>query len=94
MAEGGVATRPTWRRFGEAGPEAVIPLHRIGEVARRFGGGGGGIAVNIGSIGGGIADLSPQQFGELVGRAVGQQVESNGGVRASIRRSASGSLFG
>lgn len=94
MAEGGVALRPTWRRFGEAGPEAVIPLHRMAEVSRKFGGGGGGsVSVNIGSIGGGLADLSAQDFGRLVGEAVTSQVERDGGVRGTIRRTASGGLY-
>lgn len=32
LADGGVVTEPTWRFFGEAGPEAVIPLTQIGDV--------------------------------------------------------------
>ena len=36
FAEGGVITKPTMALMGEAGPEAVIPLDRLGQ----FGGGG------------------------------------------------------
>lgn len=32
LADGGIATSPTWRLFGEAGPEAVIPLNQMGDV--------------------------------------------------------------
>jgi hypothetical protein len=32
LAKGGIAMKPTWRLFGEAGPEAVIPLHRLRDV--------------------------------------------------------------
>ncbi len=32
LAEGGIVTRPTWRLFGEAGAEAVIPLSKMGSV--------------------------------------------------------------
>jgi hypothetical protein len=32
LAKGGIAMKPTWRLFGEAGPEAVIPLHRLKDV--------------------------------------------------------------
>lgn len=41
FAEGGVATQPTLGIFGEAGPEALIPLDQMGNV-----GGGGGV-VNV-----------------------------------------------
>jgi hypothetical protein len=43
MAEGGVVTRATTITAGEAGPEAIIPLDRLGE----FGGGGGGVTINV-----------------------------------------------
>jgi hypothetical protein len=39
LAEGGIVTRPTLAMIGEAGPEAVIPLNRLGN--------GGGITVNV-----------------------------------------------
>jgi hypothetical protein len=40
LAAGGIVTQPTLAMIGEAGPEAVIPLNRLG-------GGGGGITVNV-----------------------------------------------
>jgi hypothetical protein len=40
LADGGIVTGPTLAMIGEAGPEAVIPLNRLG-------GGGGGITVNV-----------------------------------------------
>ena len=71
-----------------------MPLHRMAEVSRKFGGGGGGsVSVNIGSIGGGLADLSAQDFGALVGKAVADQVERDGGVKQTIRRTANGGLY-
>ena len=41
LANGGIVTGPTLAMIGEAGPEAVIPLDRMGQV------GGGGTTVNI-----------------------------------------------
>ena len=41
LASGGVVTKPTIAMIGEAGPEAVIPLSRLGM------GGGGGVEVHI-----------------------------------------------
>jgi len=40
MATGGVVTSPTFALIGEAGPEAVIPLDKMGSM-------GGGITVNV-----------------------------------------------
>jgi hypothetical protein len=46
MADGGVVTRATTITAGEAGPEAIIPLDRMGEFG--FGGGaGGGVTINV-----------------------------------------------
>ena len=39
-AKGGIATRPTFGIFGEAGPEALIPLTKMSELAGRSRGGG------------------------------------------------------
>lgn len=36
MAKGGIVTEPTRTILGEAGPEAVIPLHKLPEVVRRL----------------------------------------------------------
>jgi hypothetical protein len=45
MAEGGVVTRATTITAGEAGPEAIIPLDRMGEFG--LGGGGAGVTINV-----------------------------------------------
>jgi hypothetical protein len=42
LAAGGIVTSPTLAMIGEAGPEAVIPLSKMGGM-----GGGGGITVNV-----------------------------------------------
>jgi hypothetical protein len=45
LAEGGIVTGPTLAMIGEGnGPEAVIPLNRMGEFGM---GGGGGITINV-----------------------------------------------
>jgi len=41
MADGGIVTGPTLAIIGEAGPEAVVPLDRMGEF------GGGGFIINV-----------------------------------------------
>jgi len=46
LAAGGIVTSPTLAMIGEAGPEAVIPLNRMGQM------GGGGTTVNINVNGG------------------------------------------
>ena len=51
LAEGGVVTRPTLALIGEAGPEAVIPLSRMGQQQQS----GGDTTINIYST---IADQS------------------------------------
>ena len=54
FADGGIVTRPTLGVFGEAGPEAVIPLDRMGS---------GGNTYNI-NVSTGVGD--PRQIGEQV----------------------------
>lgn len=36
LAEGGIVTQPTYGLFGEAGPEAVIPLNQLSQVANDY----------------------------------------------------------
>lgn len=43
LAEGGIVMNPTLALIGEAGAEAVIPLDRMND----FGGGGGGVTINV-----------------------------------------------
>lgn len=45
LAEGGVVSSPTVALIGEAGPEAVVPLSRLGSM-----GGRGGVTVSVGQI--------------------------------------------
>ena len=42
LAQGGIVNSPTLAMIGEAGPEAVIPLDRMGDF-----GGGGGVTINV-----------------------------------------------
>lgn len=42
LAKGGIVNRPTLAMIGEAGPEAVVPLNKMGSF-----GGGGGVTINI-----------------------------------------------
>jgi hypothetical protein len=41
MAAGGIVTSPTLALIGESGPEAVVPLSRMGSM------GGGGVTINV-----------------------------------------------
>ena len=45
LAEGGITTGPQIAMVGEAGPEAIIPLSKLGSMG--FGGGGANITVNV-----------------------------------------------
>jgi hypothetical protein len=45
MADGGVVTRATTITAGESGPEAIIPLDRLGSMG--FGGNNGGVTINV-----------------------------------------------
>ena len=45
LAEGGITTGPTVAMVGESGPEAIIPLSKLGSMG--FGGGGANITVNV-----------------------------------------------
>lgn len=79
--------------FGEAGPEAVIPLHRLPGLMRSMQGAGGpSVSVNIGSIGSGAGDLSPDEFGATVGAAVARQIREDGGMRSLLKRAVRGGL--
>jgi SLT domain-containing protein len=41
LAQGGIVTSPTLAMIGEAGPEAVIPLDRMGQM------GGNNVTINV-----------------------------------------------
>lgn len=51
MAQGGIVTQPTYTLTGEAGPEAIIPLDRLGGIIEsalgNSGGIGGGYTMNV-----------------------------------------------
>ena len=82
------------RLVGEAGPEAVIPLHKMRQFMKDAGaGGGGGPSVNIVvNGGGGMADLSADQFGAMVQSAVVSTIRNRGGMRALIRETSRSAL--
>jgi len=73
FAEGGIATAPTLGIFGEAGPEALIPLDRMGSVS------GGGNTYNI-TVQAGVGD--PRAIGKTVVEAITLFERSSGPVFA------------
>jgi phage-related protein len=68
LAQGGIVTQPTLAIVGEAGPEAVIPLDRMGSM-----GGGMTITVNAGLV------SSPDQVGQQIIEAI-QKAQRRSGV--------------
>lgn len=91
MAEGGVALRPTRRLMGEAGPEAVIPLHRLGDIGRRMG--GGGVTVNVGGINTG-GSMDPETVGNMTKAAVVRAMREDGPFRGHVVRTSRRSIRG
>lgn len=78
-----MAIRPTVRLIGERGPEAVIPLHRLGAM--------GGGPVQIGDINiqaGGPLDLVA--IARLASQAVMQKILESGRARGVIRHASRG----
>jgi hypothetical protein len=69
FASGGVATRPTLGVFGEAGPEAVIPLSQLANIIGNAG--GGGATTVTGSIRGNEIYLTNQRAGASYQRLFG-----------------------
>lgn len=70
-----MVTQPTLGLIGEAGPEAIIPLSKLGGL-------GGGINVSIGGItvqGGG---MGPDE----VAAAVAAKLRHNGSFRQAVRQ--------
>ena len=70
MAQGGVVTSPTLAVIGEAGPEAVIPLDRMGGM------GGMNITVNAGLV------STPDQIGQEIIQAIQKAQRRSGPVFA------------
>ena len=71
LAQGGIVNQATLAVIGEAGPEAVIPLDRMGD----FGMGGGGINVTVNA---GLMS-SPDQVGQQIIEAI-QKAQRRSGV--------------
>ena len=71
MANGGIVTSPTLAVIGEAGPEAVVPLDRMGSM-----GGGINITVNAGLV------SSPDQVGQQIIEAIQKAQRRSGTVFA------------
>jgi hypothetical protein len=71
LAEGGIVTSPTLAIVGEAGPEAVIPLDRMGGM-----GGGINITVNAGLV------STPDQIGQEIIQAIQKAQRRSGPVFA------------
>lgn len=72
MASGGIVNGPTLAMIGEAGPEAVIPLSRMGQM-----GGGMTITVNAGLI------STPDQIGQDIIAAIQKAQRRSGQVFAA-----------
>ena len=72
MASGGIVNSPTLAMIGEAGPEAVIPLSRMGQM-----GGGMSITVNAGLI------STPDQIGQDIIAAIQKAQRRSGQVFAA-----------
>jgi hypothetical protein len=72
MAKGGIVTGPTLAVIGEAGPEAVIPLNRAGNM-------GMGITVNVQA---GLVS-TPDQIGQQIIEAIQSAQRRSGPVFAA-----------
>jgi hypothetical protein len=66
LAEGGIVTSAQLALIGEKGPEAVIPLSKMGSMG--FGGGGGNITVNVMSADPNEVVRALQAYNRNVGR--------------------------
>jgi hypothetical protein len=73
MAEGGIVNRPTLALIGEAGPEAVVPLSKMGA------GGGGDVNINVN---GGLATSA--EIGQTVLNALRAYQRSAGPLNLNI----------
>lgn len=75
LADGGIAMRPTLRLIGEAGPEAVIPLSRMGDAS--------GTTINI-SVNAGIG-ADGGAIGNAVVDALVKYQRRNGAIPIAVR---------
>jgi hypothetical protein len=73
LADGGIVLGPQIALIGEAGPEAVIPLDRLGDMGM---GGGMNITVNAGLV------STPDQIGQEIIQAIQKAQRRSGPVFA------------
>ena len=78
MANGGVVKKPQLVLAGEAGPEAIVPLSKLGAM------GGGGSTYNI-NISAGVSD--PAAVSEAVVEALREYERANGPVPVTTESS-------
>lgn len=88
MAEGGIVTKPTLSITGERGPEAVIPLSRMGDVLR--GGGESTIVLNQTIVA--PPGTDQKAFAKTVVDMALRGLRSSRGARQSMRRELGGTL--
>ena len=65
LAHGGIVTRPVRVLVGEAGPEAIIPLHKLGAM-----GVGAGVTVNVNFPPGGTVILDNEASAHALASAL------------------------
>lgn len=70
LAEGGIVTGPTLAMIGEAGPEAVVPLSKMGQM--------GNITININST---VAD---DRLGDIIVNAIRQYNRRSGPAQIAV----------
>jgi hypothetical protein len=70
LAEGGIVTGPTLAMIGEAGPEAVVPLSKMGQM--------GNVTININST---VADA---RLGDIIVNALKQYNRRSGPIQVSV----------
>lgn len=65
-------------------------VHKGEEVvsARDVGRGGVNVAINIGGGGGGLGDMTPEQFGRLVSSAATRLLRESGGFKGLVKDTA------
>ena len=75
LAAGGIVTAPTLAMIGEAGPEAVVPLSRVGEFGM---GGGNNVYLTVNA-------LDPQTAAQSVVKALQSYNRTNGAIPVNVR---------
>jgi hypothetical protein len=74
LAKGGVAVGPTLALIGEAGPEAVVPLDRLGTMGGSQGGGDIYLTVNAG------LGTNPDELSRVIVESIKRYERRNGQV--------------